>query len=61
MIYEKVKGMCRERGISVRSIEIEAGLSNGTISKWDESMPAADNLIAVAKVLGTTAEALLEV
>lgn len=61
MIYETIKGICKERGISIRSVEIEAGLSNGSIGKWNEAMPAADNLVAVAKILGTTAEELLEV
>lgn len=60
MLFEKIKKMCEDRGISVRSVEASANLSNGSISKWNEATPKADRLIAVAKVLGVTAEELME-
>ena len=60
MLYDKIKDLCKQKGISVRSVEIKAGLSNGSISKWNEVMPKADGLQAVAKILNTSVEALLE-
>lgn len=60
MIYDKIKVICRKKNISVTSVEKEAGLSNGIISKWNESSPTVENLQAVAKVLGVTVDALLE-
>lgn len=60
MIYTKIKQICESKGVSVASVEREAGLTNGSISKWDNSKPIAESLHSVAKVLGTTVEDLLE-
>lgn len=60
VIYDKIKKICTERKISVTSVEKEAGLSNGAISKWGDKMPLADNLYSVAQVLNVTVEELLE-
>lgn len=60
MLYNKIKEICRKKGISVRSVEISAGLSNGAIYKWNEVVPKADSLQSVAKVLGISMESLLE-
>lgn len=60
MLYEKIKARCSELGISVAEVERRAGLSNGSISKWDKSMPQADSLFNVARVLKTTVEKLLK-
>lgn len=60
MIYDRIKEICKERGISVSAVEKEAGLGTGTISKWNESSPTVANLQAVAKVLHTTVDKLME-
>lgn len=60
MIYEKIKEICERKGVSVASVEKEAGLKNGAISKWNKSMPLTANLYSVAKVLGVSIEELLE-
>ncbi len=36
------------RGISITMLEIELGLGNGTIGKWDKSAPSSDKLARVA-------------
>ena len=59
MLYERIKARCTEMGVSIAEVERQAGLSNGSISKWGKSMPQVDRLNAVAKVLGTTIGALL--
>lgn len=59
MIYEKIKEICERKGVSVASVEKEAGLKNGAISKWNKSMPLAANLCSVAKVLNVNIEELL--
>ena len=60
LVYTKIKQICYERGVSVASVERDAGLTNGSISKWNNSKPIAESLHSVAKVLGTTVEDLLE-
>lgn len=51
LLYDKIKEVCKEKGMSVTAVEKEANLSNGTISKWNKSSPTVDNLQAVAKIL----------
>lgn len=50
-IYDKIKAMCEEKGMSVRQLEVAAGLKNGAISKWNDSSPTIKSLKAVADVL----------
>ena len=59
LIYDKVKSICEEKGISVRQLEIKAGLTNGTISKWNKSSPTISNLKAVADVLKVKVDKLI--
>lgn len=59
MIYDTIKDLCKERGLSVSSVEKKAGLSNGAISKWNDSSPTVDKLNAVAKVLNVKVDCLL--
>ena len=59
MIYDKIKEVCKSRGVSVASVERKAGLSNGTISKWNDVSPTVDKLNAVAKVLKVKIDTLL--
>ena len=59
MIYDKIKAICKVKGISVSLVEKEAGLSKAAISKWNDSSPTVENLQAVAKVLSMTVDELL--
>ena len=58
-IYDKIKAMCEERGMSVRQLEIAAGLKNGAISKWNDSSPTIKSLKAVADVLKVKVDKLI--
>ena len=60
MIYNKIKEICKEKGISIGSVEKKAGLSNGAISKWNNSSPTVDSLKAVAEVLKKPIEFFLK-
>ena len=59
MIYDKIKAICKQKGISVSAVEKEAGLSTGAISKWNTCSPTLENASAVAKVLECTVDDLL--
>lgn len=59
MIYDRIKEICSEKGISVRQVEISAGLTNGTISKWNKSSPTVENLKSVADVLKIKVDKLI--
>ena len=51
MYYDVVAKLAKERGISIKALEEEAELGNGTISKWRFTKPNIGNLEKVAKVL----------
>ena len=60
MVYEKIKELCREKGVSVFSVEKELGFSNGIISKWNRATPTVSNLKKVADYFGKPIEYFLE-
>ena len=60
MIFDRIKKICKEKGISVTSVEKKAGLSHAAIRKWNKSSPTVESLQAVAKVLDVTLDKLVE-
>lgn len=52
MIYENVKALADKKGISLKQLEVKAGVGNGIIGKWRESSPNIDSVKAVADALG---------
>lgn len=58
-VYTAIKIVAKSNSKSIYRIEKDLGFSNGTISKWNKSMPGADSLQAVADYLGTTSQYLL--
>lgn len=59
LIYDKVKTICEEKGMSVRQVEYAASLKNGAIGKWNESSPTIKSLKAVADVLKVKVDKLI--
>ena len=59
MIYNTIKDVATNQGISIYRIEKDLEFPNGLISKWNKSTPSASNLAKVAKYLGVTTEKLL--
>lgn len=60
MIYDKIKGIASEKGISIYRIEKDLDLGNGAISKWKNSSPSATTLKSIANYLNVRLEQLLE-
>lgn len=60
MIYNKIRRLCAERGISTREIERACGLGSRSIENWKTSSPTVANLKAVADFLGVTVDELLK-
>lgn len=59
LVYNKIKRICKEKDISVAYVEKKAGLCNGLISKWNDSVPSVMNLKKVAGVLEATVDELI--
>lgn len=60
MLYEKVKRLAAQRGVSIQQMEQDLGFSSSYISKWRVSSPSAINLQKVANYLDVTMEELME-
>ena len=60
MRINKIKELCTKQGRTINELEREANLSPNSIYKWQFTTPAADKVLRVAQVLGTTVEYLLE-
>ena len=58
MVYDSVKKICDEKGMTISSVEKAAGIGNGTIAGWKNSSPRMDILIKVANVLEVSIEDL---
>lgn len=59
LIYDRIKEICKERGVSPSSVEKKAGLGNGAITKWNSFSPSVKNLKAVADILDVSVNELL--
>ena len=60
MIYDNILAIAKKKGLSLRKIEIAAGLSSGAIGKWESRGRGVDNLMAVAKVLKVSLNTLVK-
>ncbi len=59
-IFDNVARRAKEKGISINSLEIKAGVSVGSVYKWNDVSPTVRNLSKVAEVLECTVDELLE-
>ena len=60
IIYENIKALCAEKGVSIAAIEKESGVGNGVVGKWRESAPTLSTLEKIAKALDVPVARLLE-
>lgn len=59
MLYDNVKKICEEKGLSIGKLEKDLQLSNGSICKWNENEPGIRKVQKVADYLGVSIEELL--
>lgn len=58
-VYERIEKLRREQKISQGKLEKQLEFSNGSISKWKNSMPTPDRLKKVADHFGVTVDYLM--
>jgi len=59
IIYQRIKALCSERGITVTKLESLMGYSQSAIGKWRSAMPTADKLIKVAQYFDVSMDYLV--
>ena len=60
MILQNIKRLCEANDITFAKLEREAGLGNGTISRWGDGKPRVDKLKLVADYFHVTVDFLLK-
>ena len=60
MIYDNVKKICEERGITIVKLEQDLGFTRSYICKWNDNEPGIRKVQKVADYLGVPIEKLLE-
>lgn len=58
-LYDRIKALCDEQNISIRALEIKAGIGNGVIGKWRELGPTLESLRKVSGALGVPLDELM--
>lgn len=59
MIYQRIKDLCKQKGLTVTGLEKELGFSRGSLIKIDKSTPSVDRLQKIADRLGVTPDFLM--
>ncbi|HIW72671.1 MAG TPA: helix-turn-helix domain-containing protein [Candidatus Levilactobacillus faecigallinarum] len=57
--YQRIKKLASQRHLSIAELERTLKLSNGSISKWDKSMPNSKYLAIVADYFSVSTDYLL--
>lgn len=58
-IVKKIKNICVENDMSLAELERAAGLTNGSIRRWDDSLPNIKNVEKVADYFKCSVDFLL--
>lgn len=59
-MLEKIKELCKAKGIAICKMEEDLGLAQGYVYKLDKSSPSVDNAKKIADYLGTTVDELIK-
>ena len=60
MYYDAIKRICDDKGISIRALEMKAGIGKGIVGKWKKSDPSTSNLKKVAEALDVPVSVIIE-
>lgn len=58
MILERIKAICKQKGITITELERLLEFGNGTMHKWETSQPSFDKVIKVAEYLNVSIDDL---
>ncbi|HWR19083.1 MAG TPA: helix-turn-helix transcriptional regulator [Clostridia bacterium] len=59
MLLQQIQVLCRKNQITIKQLEKEIGLGEGSIGKWKRSAPSAYSLKKIADFFGVTVDDLL--
>ena len=59
-IYENIKEICEEKGISINRLERELNFPRSSIAKYNASSPSADKIQKIADFLEVTTDKIIK-
>lgn len=59
--YERIKELCKKKGVTITGLERELGFARGSLSKIDKNQPSADRLEKLSNYFGLPVDYFLEV
>lgn len=60
ILYQRIKELCAERGISINKLESELGFGFSSIQKWkNTSSPSMDKILKIATYFNVSVDYLL--
>lgn len=59
LIYDRIKQLCKEKGVTVTGTESTLGFARGSLCKIDKNKPSAEKVTKLAEYLGTTPDYLM--
>ena len=60
VIFDNVRHLCREKGISIIKLEDDLGFARSSVCKWNKNEPGIRKVQKVAEYLGVSIEELLK-
>lgn len=54
--YERIKELCKDRGVTITGLEKELGFARGSLSKIDKNKPSYERLEKLANYFGVPIE-----
>lgn len=59
MILDRIKELCLNHETTIKQLEINTGIANGVIRKWDTVSPRLEYVVRVANYFGVSVDYLL--
>ena len=50
-LYDRIKTECEKQNITIKQLEKNAGVANGTVGKWRKGAPRVSTLIKISEAL----------
>ena len=60
MLYEKIKNLAREKGVSIYSLEKQLDISSASLCKWNNIEPSVAKVKKVAEYFGVSIDYLMD-
>ena len=59
MLFERIKELCKQRGVPFYQFEIDSGVGRNTVTRWEKSPPSIKKVQMAAAYFGITVSELL--